>query len=232
MLQYVTIHRIALGTCIFFWHTCLNNAWSMSQWSNLSISWIAPSLFAISPMQVPDLGQVPDFQPQIARRCGIFKDDYLMVIAQIIRRSSIFKDHYLWWLSKNVLSIMFTSGSCGLITIMGICKYVSSICLALLPFFSPPFQVGFVSTATESTRLLNLMYLGYIASFDHLHLLVSGHCVLLPYTRCYNYSIKHWIAQDFSAKVRNCIIVSRKHRKINVRSLYYIVAFSYVSWSL
>lgn len=109
---------------------------------------------------------------------------------------------------------------------MQICQFHLSCTFA---FFSPPFQVGFVSTATESTRLLNLMYLGYIASFDHLHLLVSGHCVLLPYTRCYNYSIKHWIAQDFSAKVRNCIIVSRKHRKINVRSLYYIVAFSYVS---
>lgn len=140
MLQYVTIHRIALGTCIFFCHTCLNNAWSMSQLSNLSISWIAPSLFAISPMQVPDLGQVLDFQPQITRRCGIFKDDYLMVMAQIIRRSSIFKDHYLWWLSKNVPWIMFPSGSCGLITIMGICKYVSSICLALLPFFFPSFS--------------------------------------------------------------------------------------------
>ncbi len=101
---------------------------------------------------------------------------------------------------------------------MQICQFHLSCTFAF--FFPLLFKLALYQLLQRVLVFWTWCILDTFASFDHLHLLVSGHCVFLPYNRCYNYSIKHWIPQDFSAKIRNCITVSMKHRKINVRSLY------------
>lgn len=100
---------------------------------------------------------------------------------------------------------------------MQICQFHLSCSFA---FFFPRFQVGLCINCYREYSSSEPDVSWIHSSFDHFHLLVSGHCVFFPYNRCYNCRIKHWIRQDFSAKIRNCIIVSTKHRKINVRSLY------------